>query len=224
MVMDHNQAVRLKATERYLLNELDTDELEQFEEHLFDCQECALDLRAAAMFLEQSKTILSEPVESAARVAKPAPASPGWAWLRPAFAVPVLALLVVVVGYQSLVKIPALQQASTRPAILPYATITVATRSANTPVVHATQGQPFVLLVNIPAEARFSSYVVDLYDPAGRIQWSLPISAEAANDTVPVRIPALREPGNYALSVRGIGQSSTDLTEIGKQPFEVRFQ
>jgi hypothetical protein len=224
VVMDHNQAVRLKATERYLLNELDTDELEQFEEHLFDCQECALDLRAAAMFLEQSKTILSEPVESAARVAKPAPASPGWAWLRPAFAVPVLALLVVVVGYQSLVKIPALQQASTRPAILPYATITVATRSANTPVVHATQGQPFVLLVNIPAEARFSSYVVDLYDPAGRIQWSLPISAEAANDTVPVRIPALREPGNYALSVRGIGQSSTDLTEIGKQPFEVRFQ
>jgi putative zinc finger protein len=224
VVMDHNLAVRLKATERYLLNELDTDELEQFEEHLFDCQECALDLRAAAMFLEQSKTILSEPVESAARVAKPAPASPWWAWLRPAFAVPVLALVLVVVGYQSLVKIPALQQASTRPAILPYATITVATRSASTPVVHAAPGQPFVLLVNIPAESRFSSYVADLYDPAGRIQWSLPISSEAANDTVPLRIPALREPGTYVLSVRGVGQSSKDLTEIGKQPFEVRFQ
>jgi hypothetical protein len=222
--MDHNQAVRLKATERYLLNELDTDELEQFEEHLFDCQECALDLRAAAMFLEQSKTILSEPGESALRVAKSAPASPWWAWLRPAFAVPALALLLVVVGYQSLVKIPALQQASSRPTIFPYATITVATRSASTPVVHAAPGQPFVLLVNIPAEARFSSYIVDLYDPAGRIQWSLPISAEAANDTVPVRIPALREPGNYALSVRGVGHSGKDLTEIGKQPFEVRFQ
>ena len=224
MVMDHNQAVRLKATERYLLNELDTDELEQFEEHLFDCQECALDLRAAATFLEQSKTILSQPVESASRIAKPAPA-PSWsAWFRPAFVVPVLALLVVVAGYESFVKIPALQQASSRPAILPYATITVATRSANTPVVHASPGQPFVLLLNIPAETRFSSYVVDLYDPAGRLQWSLPISAEAANDTVPVRIPAVREPGNYALSVRGVGQSSTDLTDIGKQPFELRFQ
>lgn len=224
MVMDHNQAVRLKATERYLLNELDTDELEQFEEHLFDCQECALDLRAVATFLEQSKTILSEPAESASRLAKRAPASPGWAWLRPAFLLPVLALLVGVVGYESFVKIPALQQASTKPAILPYATITVATRSASTPVVHAAPGQPFVLLVNIPAESRFSSYVVDLYDPAGRIQWSLPISAEAANDTVPVKVPALREPGNYALSVRGVGQGSTDLTEIGKQPFELRFQ
>ena len=224
MVMDHNQAVRLKATERYLLNELDTDELEQFEEHLFDCQECALDLRAAATFLEQSKTILSETVESTSRLAKPATAPRRWAWLRPAFVLPVLALLVIAVGYETFVEIPALQQASTKAAILPYATITVATRSANTPVVHAAPGQPFVLLVNIPAEARFSSYVVDLYDPAGRIQWSLPISAEAANDTIPVRIPALREPGNYALSVRGVGQSSTDLTEIGKQPFELRFQ
>jgi hypothetical protein len=224
VVMDHNQAVRLKATERYLLNELDTDELEQFEEHLFDCQECALDLRAAATFLEQSKTILSEPVESASRVAKPAPASPGWAWLRPAFILPVLGLLIVVVGYEGFVKIPALQQASTKPAILPYATITVATRSANTPVVHAAPGQPFVLLVNIPAETRFSSYIADLYDPAGQIKWSLPISAEAANDTVPLRIPALRDPGSYILSVRGVGQSSKDLTEIGKQPFELRFQ
>jgi len=224
VVMDHNQAVRLKATERYLLNELDTDELEQFEEHLFDCQECALDLRAAATFLEQSKTILSEPVESPARLAKPAAAPPWLAWLRPAFLVPVLALLVVVIGYESLVKIPALQQASTKPAILPYATITVATRSASTPIVHGAPGQPFVLLVNIPAQSRFSSYVVDLYDPAERIQWSLPISAEAANDTVPLRIPALREPGTYVLSVRGVGQSSKDLSEIGKQPFELRFQ
>jgi hypothetical protein len=65
---------------------------------------------------------------------------------------------------------------------------------------------------------------VDLYDAAERIQWSLPISAEAANDTVPLRIPALREPGTYVLSVRGVGQSSKDLSEIGKQPFEVRFQ
>lgn len=222
--MDHNQAVRLKATERYLLNELDTDELEQFEEHLFDCQECALDLRAAAMFLEQSKAVLAEPAETAAKIAKPAPTSHWLAWLRPAFALPALALLVIVVGYQTFVKIPALQQASAKPAILPFGTITVATRGANTPVVHAGAGQPFVLLVNIPAESRYSSYIADLYDPAGRIQWSLPISAEAANDTVPLRIPALREPGTYVLSVRGVGQNSKDLADIGKQPFELRFQ
>ena len=51
--MDHSDAVRLKATERYLLNELDPEQLDQFEEHLFDCTDCALDVRAAAMLVEQ---------------------------------------------------------------------------------------------------------------------------------------------------------------------------
>ena len=54
--MDHGDAVRLKATERYLLNELEPDQLDQFEEHLFDCHECALDVRAAAMFVSKART------------------------------------------------------------------------------------------------------------------------------------------------------------------------
>ena len=58
--MNHNEAVRENATEKYLLNELDPAVRDQFEEHLFDCQECALDLRTAATFVEQSKVILSE--------------------------------------------------------------------------------------------------------------------------------------------------------------------
>ena len=97
--MDHNQAVREKATEKYLLNELDPEVREQFEEHLFDCQDCALDLRTAAMFVEQTKVILSEKeVMAPARVPVPVPVSSGWmAWLRPAFAVPVFALLLVVI-------------------------------------------------------------------------------------------------------------------------------
>ena len=45
--MDHQEAVRQKATERYLLDELDPELRDQFEEHLFDCQDCALDVRAA---------------------------------------------------------------------------------------------------------------------------------------------------------------------------------
>ena len=84
--MDHKDAVRLNATERYLLNELDPDQLDQFEEHLFDCQECALDLRTGAMFVEQSKNLLEEPTTVPKQAAPPVRAS--WlSWLRPAFAV-----------------------------------------------------------------------------------------------------------------------------------------
>src|ERR1700739_2223800 len=97
--MDHDEAVRQKATERYLLDELDPELRDQFEEHLFDCQDWALDVRAAAMFVEQTKVILA-PRSAPCAVKHPLAATPqaGWfAWLRPAFAVPALALLLAVI-------------------------------------------------------------------------------------------------------------------------------
>src|SRR5262249_1472143 len=108
--MDHNDAVRLQASERYLLNELEADQVDQFEEHLFDCTECALDVRATAMFLEQTKNVLSRPMLVPAQ-SKTAPvATKGWlAWLRPSFALPVMALLLAVLGYQNLVTYPHLR-------------------------------------------------------------------------------------------------------------------
>src|ERR1700751_6014258 len=75
--MDHEEAVRQNATERYLLDELDPELRDQFEEHLFDCQDCALDVRAGAMFVEQTKVILAKPAavssvkEPAMATAKP---------------------------------------------------------------------------------------------------------------------------------------------------------
>src|SRR5215467_10310269 len=111
--MDHNDAVQKNATEKYLLDELDPDLRDQFEEHMFDCQECALDVRAAAMFVEESKVLLAEaPAELAAPRPVPVPAKAGWfAWLRPAFAVPALALLLAVIGYQNFVAYPRLIEA-----------------------------------------------------------------------------------------------------------------
>lgn len=220
--MDHADVVRLKATERYLLNELDPDQVDQFEEHLFDCQECALDVRAAAMFVEQSKGILAE-TTNAVPLRVMAPVRKPWlAWLRPAFAVPAMAVLLAVIGYQNLVVYPGMKQGV--PYLFPSASINVATRSGATPVVRAKNNEAFVLLINLPTENRFSSYIADLYDPAGHIKWSVPITAETANDTVPMRIWAQHEPGVYTLAVRGIPQEGGSPSEIGRQPFELRLQ
>src|SRR5277367_5646723 len=109
--MDHSESIRLMAAEKYLLGELAPESREQFEEHFFECQECALDVRAGAALVEHSKVVLSEsPAISPVRVPAAAPARPGWfAWLRPAVVVPVLAALLVVVGYQNLVMYPQLK-------------------------------------------------------------------------------------------------------------------
>jgi hypothetical protein len=224
--MDHSDAQRLKATERYLLNELDPEQLDQFEEHVFDCRDCALDVRAAAMFLEQSKSELSEaPPELPVKV--PTPAHRGWlAWLRPTLAVPAVAVLLAVIGYQNLIVLPAMQRAAGLPQVMPFASINIATRGANTAVVTTGRGQDFSLLVDLPPDTRFSSYVADLYNPAGKIEWSLTVPAEAvANDSLSFRVPGAQlQAGVYILAVRGVPRDDDRSSEIGRHSFELRLQ
>ena len=116
--MDHGESIRLMAAEKYLLGELTPELREQFEEHFFDCQECALDVRAGAALVEHSKVVLSEPVAvPPLRVPVAAPTRAAWfAWLRPALVVPILAALLVVIGYQKLVTYPQLKKSSEQSA------------------------------------------------------------------------------------------------------------
>src|SRR6266849_5799833 len=141
--MDHEVVVRQKMTERYLLNELDSESRDEFEEH--------------------TKNVLAEarePETAPAAIPTPAPASSGWlAWLRPAFLVSVLALLVAVVGYQNLVTFPRLQQALNRPQVLPWAPVNVGTWGSGGPVITASPGQGFLLFVRIPPEGSYSDAV-----------------------------------------------------------------
>jgi len=224
--MDHKDAVRLKATERYLLNELDPDQLDQFEEHLFDCPECALDVRAAAMFVEQGKNILSEPVTAAHEVRTTQPSKGWFAWLRPAFAVPAMAVLLALVGYQNLVEFPAIRSTAALPEVMPLVTMNIATRSAAVPVISGRQGHDFSILLNLPPDAVFASYIADLYNAAGSVKWSLAIPADAVvNDSVSVRVPGSRLGGGiYVLAVRGVSREGGDPAEIGRHSFELRLR
>jgi hypothetical protein len=224
--MEHSEALQQRATEKYLLNELDPDLRDQFEEHLFDCQDCALDLRAAAMFVEQSKIVLAEsPATVALPVRAPQPAKPGWfAWLRPAFAVPVMALLLAVIGYQNFVTYPKLMQAVNEPQIAPWASVNVSTRGPAPTEIKTRPGVGFSLIVNIPPDQTYSSYNFELYNPAGKLQWASRRPATSPDEALSIYIPGTSlEQGNYTLTVIGVtasGQSS----KISSDPIEVQIQ
>jgi len=226
--MDHTQAIQHKATEKYLLNELDPELRDQFEEHLFDCQDCAMDLRAAAMFVEQSKVILAEqsqPLVAAQPAAIGKSISQGWvSWFRPAFAVPVFALLLAILIYQNFVSYPRMMQAINQPQAIPWASVNVSTRGTSTTTVKAHSGQGFDLLVSIPQDPSYSSYSLGLYSPAGKLQWSLTIPANSQDDTRSIHVPgAGLEQGTYKLAVTGIN-SSGQSSSLGSYPVELQIQ
>lgn len=64
--MDHAGALRLRAAVKYMLGELAQAERDSFEEHYFDCSECALDVQAAAAFADNARNVLSDDEEQRA--------------------------------------------------------------------------------------------------------------------------------------------------------------
>src|SRR5450631_1040663 len=91
--MDHQQATEQKAAERYLLNELAPDARDAFEEHLFDCPECAFDIRAGVAFVDEAKAQLPEltqplPFPTRTEVRAREKKERWLAWWRPVFVAP----------------------------------------------------------------------------------------------------------------------------------------
>ncbi len=225
--MDHTEAVRLKATERYLLSELDPKLRDQFEEHLFDCQECALDVRAGTMFVEQSKVALAEkPILVTKPAVQKVPAKAGWfSWFKPAFAAPAFALLLLVVGYQNLVQVPHLEMAANQPQILPSAFINVSTRAAIAKTdIATTPDRGFLLTLGIPPDPTYSAYTLELHNPSGGLQWANQIPASSPEDTRSLHIPGTElQQGTYSLVVTGTTTAGQKVT-LGTYPVDVKIQ
>jgi hypothetical protein len=216
--MEHSEAIQLVATEKYLLDELPTDLREQFEEHLFGCHECAMDVRSASAFVEQGKAALAEPEPVTVRDKDKS--RPGFfGWWRPAFAIPAMAVLLLVIGYQNLVTFPHLTRAVKQMKFLPATTLHLSTYGTSQIPVH--QGEDFLLSVIVPPGHPYEAYKADLQNPAGGIT-SVPISP--SDDTWPIQVSATNlQSGSYTLTVYGITASDQD-EKIGSASFQLQIQ
>jgi hypothetical protein len=131
---------------------------------------------------------------------------------------------VAVIGYQNLVTYPKMQAAVNSPRVLPWASVNVGTWGSGGPVIPTRPGEGFLLFVRIPPDGGYSHYVADLYNPAGKLEWSLTIPASSAQDQWPVQVPgARRTAGSYALVVRGV-TAAGETKEVGRASFELQIQ
>lgn len=227
--MDHPEAARLMAAEKYLLNELSPELRKSFEEHLFECPECEFDVQAGYALIDGSKEVLSSKAVEVAQARVPGKPNQWLAWLRPAIAVPVMAVLVVVIGYQNLVTVPKLKNAvaaAEAPQILsPVYLVADATRDA-IPVITTRRYHPFSIALDIHTDSRFTSYLCELQSPSGELQASVAVSTEAARNAVNLSMyPQGGKSGNYRIVVYGIPQDSPgQKVEISRQAFSLQFE
>lgn len=224
--MDHQEAIRLTATERYLMDELSPELRDQFEEHFFDCAECASDVKTASLFIETSKDVLAEPrLEAVPAFRPPVPTPKRWFdWFRPALAVPTFAVLLAVIGYQSFVTVPRLKVAVDSPQLLPWTAIHTRTRGAvATPTPVAPDGT-FGIVLDVTPDSHFSSYVAEFFDPSGKKEWSLPIAAKMQDDSSIIRVPpGNRVAGTYTLTLEGISPDGKSAV-ISTTPLELQAE
>lgn len=205
--MDHREATQLTAVEKYFLDELTPEARDEFEEHFFDCQDCAMDLRATAGFMDAAKKefrVNPVPKPGAASKSKSRLAS-----LWPAaFVWSALAASLLVIAYQNAIVLPRFRGeiAELRaPEILPSISLVGGnSRGREIPAITVGVTRPFLLLIDIPTQDRFSSYTCLLYSPSGSLSWRVEVSAQSAKDTVSIRVPpASRPSGEYILTVQG---------------------
>lgn len=220
--MTHQQALDRLASERYLLDEMTEVERFEFEEHYFDCAECAEDVRLGDMIRQEARRA-GTAMAASPHAGRPAVVltSAKW-WRRPMIAAPwaVAATLALVVGYQSLVTVPGLRGAvgpqSIEPVVLRGATRGAATTVAITP------GQRLVALsadlLTTPSSSSLVYEIVDA-DRSAVVSGRSAVPASGAPLMLLIPVDELEKAGRYTLTLRDGDQNSV----IGEYEFDVSY-
>ncbi len=187
--MSHDQAVATMAAERYLLDELTDADRDAFEEHYFTCPECAEDVRAGEAMRRE--------MQDAFRVTKERAPLPFRPPARRSFKVTgvlpwaVAAMLVLAVGYQSVVVIPSLRGLSEAQVLSPV--VLRPTSRGDLPVVPLQSGARFVSLsfdANVDPGVDRIHYLIRT--SGGAVVANGETSAPASGASVLLLVPASR--------------------------------
>lgn len=230
--MDHFEALKIHAPDRYVLNELLAAERDDFEEHLFVCAECAEEVRIGATVLDNLREVVrssKQPVIMPKRSRERVPLS----WLfQPAWAMAAVTILILVavIAIQNFVMIPRLRRelAANHPQQLASLSLmTAASRGAGDAAGDATiqipKASPFGLYFDIPSNPSFSSYLCEVQTIAASTKFSVTIPAEQTRDTVQLMVPGgTLSQGQYSLVIRGVRSDSQQSEEIVRYRFTVQ--
>lgn len=220
----------MQAAEKYVLGELPRELRNAYEEHYFDCAQCAIDVKAAAAFVDAGRDILRAQRQDAlatGKAASVAKASGGWFfWLRPAFAVPAFAVLLLIVGYQNLVTIPQAKKDLTLSAgelVTSSFSLQMANvRGGNEVKAQIHPNEPFALKFDFTPSKTFDNYLCELQDSSGNSVLRQIVPGASTNKEAELAVRGgLVQPGKYNLVFTGA--PSANGPEGGEEVLRLRF-
>lgn len=229
--MDHQEAVRLQAADRYLLGELSAAEREAFESHYFGCPDCALEVMAGEQLRSSLRAVLRQQRAGTASAAAPR----GWLeriFGRPALAVSMAAacVLLTLIAYQNLVVLPGLRsQLAAAVAPQPYQSFALRglARGEEIPLTLARGARFAGLRLDLDPQYRFRGYRGEILDKSGVLLFSVDSPPpHQPGDPLEFLIPGANLPaGVYTLVLRGLGAGQPGGgAELGRYRFSVSFK
>jgi hypothetical protein len=227
--MEDTKADGNLAVERYLLGEMSATEVDDFEEHMFLCRECAEAVRAGAAFADNAHAVFKDgtlhTLQEAASERLQRRAS--W-WQR--FSLPVLApsfaalALLCVAGYQRLIVISALRDQlaqSTTAQALPSFALHAVSRGIAQEIEVPAGPRYFSVYFDVTLQSP-SGYRCEIRDASGAVRSMVTVKQARADGTLSLLLERSQFPaGSYTLIVRSGGPEAT---EIGQYPFRLEYK
>lgn len=211
--MEHAESIQTNAAERYLLDEMPDGERDAFEDHYFDCTECARDVRDGARMMAAGREVAAEP---AATVHPIRPKRSIGQWIPQAAAAGIIG---GVMGWYGAVNTGLQRVATIEPAEAQYEILTEAERGPGDPPARVRAAARVILNYAIPARDEAASYVSTIRDGGGKTLLSRTHTRDQAAD--PISSIARELPrGTYQLVIEGVREDGNRFP-ISTSPFEV---
>lgn len=215
--MDHATAMRKAIAESYALGELSEEERAEFEEHFFTCETCADDVRALAIFIEDTRRALGRPMTGR----HPSSTTQKPQGRQRLLMLPIAAGVLLALGgaiYQTAVTVPQLRQDLARTRALQATSwhfLSVARSDPAQIRVVAKQSMIGLTLSRTGYESS-ARYLIRVRDGNGAVTLTSAVAAPTAGDELQLLLPVSElEAGRYTVELSGI-DSTEELVAPGE--------
>lgn len=224
-MMDHAQAEKDSAVERYLLGQMSEPQQDQFEEHFFSCRMCAEEVRIGEAFLANMRPVLAEMPKLAIR---PEPWRPSWwqmlipRWNLAPAALAACGVLASIVGYQNMFQMPALRAKAERAqAVSSGPVFTVSMERDGGPAQSISRRESIAtVVVAHDWDADYPSYVVEVRRQGGSLIRRVTRPATRGGISVTLQ-PLELEAGKYTIAVQGVREDQSGTQPLGRVTVEI---